>query len=381
MHPSLIKKLPKADLHIHLDGSLRLSTLIEESKKQGLELPSFTEEGLKDLVFKNFYKDLPDYLKGFQYTCKVLQDLETLERVSYELLIDSYEDGIIHIEPRYAPELLKSPKTSTEDVILAIEKGFQKALKEINEKIKQENSIIEAKSQKPEFSYSHIICAIRTWDPSKSIQAIQEAYEVKKKHDIALLALDLAGAENGFPAIDHLQAFNFAHEKFFYKTVHAGEAYGPSSIFQAISHLHADRIGHGFHLFNYEMINTTDKSKANKYVENLVRYIAEKRITIEVCLTSNLQTLPELKGDLKNHSLAKMLENGLSVAICTDNRLVSNTTISKELALAQSTFDIKRKLMKKIIMYGIKRSFYPANYLKKKEFIDKCSKYYDYISG
>ncbi|MDD9897708.1 MAG: adenosine deaminase family protein [Candidatus Melainabacteria bacterium] len=378
---STIKKLPKADLHVHLDGSLRLSTLIELAQEFKLNLPSYEEEGLRELVFKDQYKDLPDYLQGFQYTCAVMQDLQALERVAYEFAWDSYHDGVIYIEPRYSPELLKGDKLKSHEIIVAIDKGLKRAEQEINILIEKENQSLadDNSAIHPNFVYSHIICAMRMWDPEQSLSTIQSAVLTKEKHNLPIMAIDLAGPEDGFPAIDHEDAYTYAHKHFLYKTVHAGEAYGPSSIFQAITNLYADRIGHGFHLFNAEMINTKDPGKAKQYVENLVQYIAERRITLEVCLTSNLQTLPELKNDPANHSLPKMLEAGLSVAICTDNTLVSNTTVTKELMLAAKTFDLSQKTIKKLIMYGIKRSFYPGNYLEKKKYIDLCSKYYDSV--
>lgn len=382
MDKKTIRNLPKADLHVHLDGSLRLSSLIELAKEQSLELPSYTEAGLRELVFKDQYKDLPEYLQGFQYTCGVMQDLQALERVAYEFAWDAYHDGVVYIEPRYSPDLLKSNKTKSHEVISSIDKGLKRASLEINALIDKENLDLsqEQKPLHPAFVYSHIICAMRMWDPQQSLETIQSAMLTKEKHNLPIMAIDLAGPENGFPAIDHADAYTYAHKNFLYKTVHAGEAYGPSSIFQAITNLYADRIGHGFHLFNKEMINTKDPSKANSYVDNLVQYIAEKRITLEVCLTSNLQTLPELNNDPANHSLAKMLEHGLSVAICTDNTLVSNTSISKELSLVAKTFNLSNKTIKKLIMYGIKRSFYPGSYLEKKKYIDQCSKYYDFIA-
>ncbi len=148
-----------------------------------------------------------------------------------------------------------------------------------------------------------------------------------------------------------------------------------------MTYLYADRIGHGFHLFSTGLTNRENLDEAKSYIENLLHYIAERRITLEVCLTSNLQTLPELKGDVRNHSLPKMLEAGLSVVLCTDNILVSNTTVTKELALAIETFNLDTKTIKKLIMYGIKRGFYPGSYLEKKQYIDTCSKYYDYLLG
>ncbi len=380
----LIRDLPKADLHVHLDGSLRLKTLIELAQVRNIKLPSYTEEGLKEKVFKDRYNDLPDYLQGFQYTCAVMQDLEALERVAYEFAWDCFHDGVIYVEPRYSPDLLKTETIKSHEVILAIDKGLKQAQREINALIDKENKVSKQESpenfvEHPSFIYSHIICCMRMWEPERSIDTVNSAILTRDKHDLPITAIDLAGPEAGFPAIDHQDAYILAHKHFLYKTVHAGEAYGPPSIFQAITYLYADRIGHGFHLFDAALISTKDPVTAKRYVNNLVQYIAEKRITLEVCLTSNLQTLPELQGNAANHTLPLMLDSGISVAICTDNTLVSNTTVTKELILAAKTFNLSPKQIKKLIMYGIKRSFYPGSYLEKKKYIDVCAKYYDYL--
>jgi adenosine deaminase len=380
-----IKKLPKADLHVHLDGSLRLATLIELAKINKISLPSYTEAGLKETVFKDKYSSLVEYLQGFPLSCSVMQNREALFRIAYEFAWDCYAEGVLYVEPRYSPELFKGESAlSTEDLIKSIDEGLQQAKKEINiliDKENRENKIKESSVlSKPFFEYSHIICAMRMWEPSVSLKTISEAIEVRDKFNLPIMAIDLAGPEEGFPAVDHKSAYVYAHEHFMYKTVHAGEAYGPASIFQAISQLYADRIGHGFHLFRQDMLNKKPEI-AKRYVDNLVQFIAERRITIEVCLTSNLQTIPELEADMSKHSFLRMLENGLSVAICTDNRTVSNTSVSRELMLAQEAFKLNKKQMKKIIMYGIKRGFYSGTYLQKKAYIDACSKYYDFIDA
>lgn len=379
-----IKNYPKADLHVHLDGSIRLATLIEFAKSRKIHLPSYTEDGLRDLVFKDSYKDLPDYLQGFQYTCAVMQDLEVLERCAYEFAWDCFHDGVVYVEPRYSPDLLKGPNLKAHEVIIAIDKGLKRAQQEINLLIKKENETLvaefgESVPRHPEFIYSHIICCMRMWDPRDSVETVNSALLTKEKHAIPIMGIDLAGPEDGFPAVDHQEAFLRAHQNFLYKTVHAGEAYGPASIFQALTYLHADRIGHGFHLFSKHLLYTKDPSSAELYINNLVQYIAERRITLEVCLTSNLQTMPNLYNDPSRHSLPLMLEHGLSTAICTDNTLVSNTTVSKELALAVKTFNLSNKQLKKLVMYGIKRGFFPGSYLEKKQYIDICSKYYDFL--
>jgi len=169
-----------------------------------------------------------------------------------------------------------------------------------------------------------------------------------------------------------------AHKNFLKKTVHAGEAFGPESIFQAITELNADRIGHGVHLFNSDMIRDEEIEDKNAYIENLTQYIGDRRITLEVCLTSNMQTIPNFT-DLKQHSFGKMLEAGLSVTFCTDNRTVSNTTITDEILKAVEAFAIDSKKLKNLVAYGFKRSFFPGTYLEKRSYVRQVLDAYEAI--
>ena len=161
--------------------------------------------------------------------------------------------------------------------------------------------------------------------------------------------------------------------------MHAGEAYGPESIFQAITNLHADRIGHGYHLFSADRIQDPSIKDREGFVSRLAQYIAERRITIEVCLTSNLQTMPDL-GSVGQHNFRRMLDGRLSVTPCTDNRLVSNTTVTQEVSLALRNFDISPRQLRDILVYGFKRSFYPGTYQEKRAYVRQVIDYYDAVA-
>ena len=201
---------------------------------------------------------------------------------------------------------------------------------------------------------------------------------VRDDRGIPIVAFDLAGQEAGYPAGDFIDAYRFVHKNFMHKTVHAGEAYGAESIFQAITELYADRLGHAYYLFDKDKITDKDIENKQKYVDDLASYIAERRITIEVCLTSNLQTNPNLKN-IKEHSFKKMLEKNISTSICTDNRLVSNTTVSGELKLALENFTITPRMLKDLLLYGFKRSFYPGSYSEKRKYVRSVMNYIDQI--
>ncbi len=158
---AFIREMPKSDLHLHLDGSLRLNSLIEMSKVTKTELPSMTEDGMRDLVYKKSYANLGEYLKGFVYTCDVLRDLENLERAAYELAIDNQNEGVNYIEVRFAPQLLidQSKGITIDKVMIAANNGLEKAKKEYN------NGDKVIKDRMPEFHYGIICCAMRMFGP------------------------------------------------------------------------------------------------------------------------------------------------------------------------------------------------------------------------
>ncbi len=390
-----IEKIPKTDLHLHLDGSLRLETLIELADDAGIELPAKTVEGLKKTVFKDKYNNLGEYLKGFFYTGSVMQTADSLERISYELALDNINEGVKYIEVRFAPQLHQNDDLGIIDVLKAVNKGLKKAQTEFNDR-KEIGSGTE-----PPFEYGIISCAMRMFDYGfskyfddllnvhkysdrkwifslASQELVRASVDARDNHDIPVVGFDLAGMEKGYPAVDHKYAYNLAHKSFLKKTVHAGEAYGPESIFQAITELHADRIGHGLHLFDANIIKNDDIIDKEDYVNDLAQYIADRRITIEVCLTSNMQTNPKYKT-LEDHPFRKMKDARLSLTFCTDNRTVSSTTVTDEIFKAVNTFDISHKDLRDIVVYGFKRSFFPGSYLKKRRYVRRILNYYDEI--
>ena len=380
-----IRKIPKTDLHLHLDGSLRLSTLIELAQENDIPLPAYTEKELKKKVFKEKYQDLAEYLQGFAYTGAVLQSESALERVSYELGQDNIEEGVRYIEVRFAPQLHQHRHLGIANVLKAVCRGLEQAKQEFNS-----GPGVQSGKEIP-FAYGIIVCAMRMFDYGyseyfdslldvhkyserkwifslASQELVKASVETRDRFKLPIVGFDLAGQERGYPAVDHKHAYSLAHKHFLKKTVHAGEAFGPESIFQAITELNADRIGHGVHLFNSDMIYAEDIEDKKAYVDNLAQYIGDRRITLEVCLTSNMQTIPDFK-ELKEHSFGKMREAGLSVTFCTDNRLVSSTTVTDEIMKAVETFDIPAKELKNLIAYGFKRSFYPGTYLEKRNYV------------
>jgi adenosine deaminase len=393
---SFVRSIPKTELHVHLDGSLRIPTLIDLAKRNKVKLPSMTESGLRETVFKDKYKDLWDYLQGFNYTCAVMQNAESLERIGYELIQDHLTEGVRYIEVRFAPQLHMHEKLSMKQVIAAVCKGMDRARKEHNQ------SPAVRKGEDIPCYYGLILCALRFFNehmspyykqiiqvmpyaPPKqvfaaaSLELARAAVELAHHDGYPVVGFDLAGAEKGFPAGDHQAAFQHAHSNFIRKTVHAGEAYGPESIFQAITDCYANRIGHGTWLFADSLVKSLPKTEAKLYVQHLAEYIASQRITIEVCLTSNLQTMPHLKSVAK-HPLRQMLDHNLSVTICTDNRLVSNTTVTDEIMLAVKHLRMTPRELRNVVIAGFKGSFFPGTYNEKRAYVRQVIDRYEALA-
>lgn len=389
--------IPKTDLHVHLDGSLRLSSLIEMARDTGVELPAWDEAGMRELVFKETYASLPEYLKGFQYTCAVMQNAENLERTAYEFAVDNLAENVRYVEVRFAPQLHINAQLDMEAVVQAVDRGLRRAEQEHNrsEPVRDGTDI--------PFHYGIILCALRAFQPAyshyygqlcqtlsyasnrdvvstASTELARAAVWLAREKELPVVGFDLAGEEAGYPAVYHSEAFLYAHRHFLKKTVHAGEAYGPESIFQALTDCHANRIGHGTFLFAADRIRDEQIEDPDEYVKQLVDYLASTRITIEVNLTSNLQTTPSL-AKLSDHPLRQMLDHSLSVTLCTDNRLVSNTTVTDELALAVEHLPIDDRRLRNMVIAGFKGSFFPGSYREKRVFVRKVIDRYEALES
>lgn len=388
-----IRRIPKTDLHLHLDGSLRVPTLIELAREQGVELPSYEEAGLREQVFKERYADLPDYLRGFAYTCAVLRTPEALERTAFELAEDNLAEGVRYIEVRFAPQLHSDHALPAREVLAAVARGLDRAKRAHNL-----SPAVRQGSDLP-FEYGIIVCALRSFNarmsayyrrlldvlrhaPRKeafavaSLEMARAAVALRDRDGLPIVGFDLAGEEAGYPAAVHRAAYQHCHSNFLKKTVHAGEAYGPESIFQAITECHANRIGHGTFLFAADRVQNPDIADPAGYVARLSEYVASERITLEVCLTSNLQTTPSISRP-EDHPLQRMIEGELSVSICTDNRLVSNTTVTRELELVARHLAPTRHQFRNLILAGFKGSFFPGSYRDKRAYVRRVIDRYE----
>ncbi|MCF7838654.1 MAG: adenosine deaminase family protein [Candidatus Marinimicrobia bacterium] len=380
-----IRAIPKTDLHLHLDGSLRIATLLELAQAEGLELPGASEAELRRAVFKDSYADLPEYLQGFAYTCAVMRRAEHLERIAYELAQDNLAENVCYCEVRFAPQLHIHETLSLAEIVRAVCRGLERAKQEHNQ-----GAAVRAGAALP-FDFGVIVCAMRSFHrdmslyyrrlfevmqyarpqevyATASLELARAAVALAHEEGLPVVGFDLAGEEAGFPAVHHRDAYQYVHRHFLRKTVHAGEAYGPESIFQAITECQANRIGHGTFLFAADRVSDALIPDPERYVSYLAEYIASQRIAIEVCPTSNLQTIPGL-GNVGNHPLRQMIEHNLSVCICTDNRLVSNTTVTEELWKVTDALPLTPSQFQNLVLAGFKGSFFPGSYLEKRRYV------------
>lgn len=393
---ALIAALPKSDVHTHLDGAMRISTLIDLAREQGVQLPSYEVSGLQEQVFKPIYRDLSDYLLGFEYMCAVLRQPEALARAAYEMAEDVIAQGVRYLEVRFAPQRIADSGEACVQAFKAVHDGLTRAARTFNQ-----SEQVRSQGDLP-FEWSIICCAMRHFGRGMgpyfdrlldmlpgmtdkelssvaSLEAIRSAVVARDKHGVPVMGFDLAGEEAGYRAGHHDAAYVEAHRHFIRKTVHAGEAYGPESIYDAIVHCHAERIGHGTFLFDAARIKNPTITDRQAYTESLAEYIATMRITLEVCPTSNLQTIPELEGKMCNHPVKRMLDYGMSVAVATDNLLVSNTNINQELALVADACELDLIAFKRLVLGGFKAAFYPGRYIEKKRFVQRAAERIDWI--
>ena len=314
-------RLPKADLHCHLDGSLRAGTLMELANDRGVELPVSSEEELRRYMVAGDSRDLEEYLRRFEITLAVMQDAEALERIAYELLVDAAAEGVRYLEMRYAPVLNTENGLTMHDAVEAALRGIARG---------QRDAAIVGRV---------ILCAIRTMPPAISMETAEAAVAYK---DLGVVGFDLAGAELGNAAAVHADAFLYAREHELACTVHAGEADGPDSLRQAVHLCGAHRLGHATRLIE-------DHS--------LRRYVNDRRIALEICLTSNVQT--RAVSRYAEHPARKYFEEGQEVVLCTDNRMMSGVTLTDEYVAAAEHLGFSLEELGLVALNGFRAAFLP----------------------
>ena len=318
---SKLRQLPKAELHCHLDGSVRPATLLDLAREARVQMPRHTAEELAEFMRVDDANSLEDYLRRFDVTVSVMQTEEALERIAYELAEDAAEDGVRYIEIRNAPILNVVHGLTLVQAVEAPLRGLRRAEKDFG---------IIGRS---------IICALRAFTPEESLEMAQLAVEFKND---GVVAFDLAGGEKGHPAARHVAAFRYAREHNLAVTVHAGEGDGAESVREAVHICGANRIGHGTRL-----IEDPD----------LTQYVNDRRIALEVCLTSNVQT--KVADSYEAHPFREYFDRGLNVTLNTDNRLMSGTTLTDEYVHAAEHLGFTVDELAGVALNGFESAFLP----------------------
>jgi len=317
-----IEKLPKTDLHCHLDGSLRLDTILDLARKHQVTLPTTDRAALFHLLYAGERtSSLDEYLKAFDITLSVMQTEDALERCAFELAEDAWRENVRYLEVRYSPLLHTKLGLRPAVVVEAVMRGLRAAKRQYG------------------IRYGVILCAIRSLPADQSLRIAELCVAFKNR---GVVGFDLAGSEVNNPAKLHRHAFQLVIDNNINCTAHAGESFGPDSVHQAIHKCGAHRIGHGV-----RAVESGD----------LLNYINDHRIPIEVCPSSNLQT--KAATSWESHPVDFYVDYGLRVTINTDNRLITDTTVSKELWLCHQHYGWPLATIKEIIISGFKSAFMP----------------------
>jgi adenosine deaminase len=318
-----LRRLPKAELHCHLDGSVRPETLLELAREYGTSMPRSDPDALRDYMRASDVHSLEEYLERFSITLSVMQTAESLERVAYELLEDAAADGVRYIEARYAPVLNVEGGLSLGDAVEAPLRGLARA--------ERDHGIVGRV----------IICALRHLDPDISLELAELAVAYRSR---GVVGFDLAGPEAAHPAGHHARAFAYAREHGLACTCHAGEGAGADSVHEALHICNADRLGHAARLVE-------DTS--------LIDYVGEHQIPLEICLTSNVQT--GAASSYERHPVRQYFDRGLNVVLNTDNRLMSDTTLTDEYAIAAERLRFTAEELSTIALNGFESAFLPLD--------------------
>ena len=329
---ALLKSLPKVLLHEHLDGVLRPATVIELARETGYsEIPSQDPDQLAAWFHQGANKgSLPEYLRGFAHTIAVLQTEEALERVAYEQVEDLSHDGIVYFETRFAPIFHTRRGLTHQQVVAAVLKGLDRGRRDFG---------VES---------GLLICAMRNMNVS--LEMAELAVDFRQR---GVVGFDLAGEEGGYPPKKHVDAFHFIQRENFNITIHAGEGYGKESIWQAIQYCGAHRIGHATRLIDDITIADGKVVKLG----DLAQYVLDKRIPLEICLLSNVHT--GATPSVAAHPFKTFYEQKFRVMLNTDNRLMSNTTLSREFQVAVETFHLTLDDLEKLTINAMKSAFLP----------------------
>ncbi|MBO4205522.1 adenosine deaminase [Micromonospora echinofusca] len=331
-----IVKAPKALLHDHLDGGLRPATIVELAREVGHDLPTTDPEELgRWFVAAADSGSLERYLETFAHTVAVMQTEAGLRRVAAECAIDLAADGVVYAEVRFAPEQHLERDLTLDQVVEAVLAGFAEGT-------------AQAARSGHRIRIGTLLTAMRHAARS------QEIAELAVRHrDSGVVGFDIAGAEAGFPPTRHLDAFEYLQRENFHFTIHAGEAFGLPSIWQAIQWCGADRLGHGVRIVD----DITGGADGRPVLGRLAAYVRDKRIPLELCPSSNVQT--GAAPSIAEHPIGLLRDLRFRVTVNTDNRLMSGTSMSREMALLVEAFGYGWAELRWFTINAMKSAFIP----------------------
>ncbi|MEA3210421.1 MAG: adenosine deaminase [Chthoniobacter sp.] len=326
----IIQRVPKVLLHEHLDGGLRPQTVIELARACGYAgLPTEDPQALGQWFHRGANKgSLPEYLEGFAHTIAVMQTRSAIERVAFEFIEDMHADGVVYAEVRFAPCFHTRLGLTPEAVVQAAIDGLHRG---------RENFGVE---------WGLIICAMR--DKTDSLEWAEMAIDFRHR---GVVGFDLAGEEAGYPPKKHVAAFQAIQLANFFSTLHAGEGFGVASIWQALQLCGAHRLGHATRLTDDMTILDGRIVKLG----TLAQYILDRRIPLEMCLSSNVHT--GAVRSMAEHPFKLYFDLGFRVTLNTDDRLMSDTTMTRELLIAVDQFGLDLADLEKITINSIKSAF------------------------
>jgi adenosine deaminase len=315
----LIGRLPKAELHVHLDGSLRAETMIDLARRGRVALPSTDPDELRRFMLVDDARNLEDYLHRFDLTIALMQTPEAVERIAYEMVEDAARDHLRYMEVRYCPRLSCREGLTLDEVIAAELRGLARGCRDFGVR----TGIIN--------------CSLRHYDPAVSLELARHSVAWRGR---GVVAFDLAGGEAGRPPAVHRAAFDAAAEGCLGVTIHAGEAAGAESIAEAVHQCHADRIGHGTRLYEDPVLQD---------------YLRDRRILLETNITSNVQTRAVARA--ADHPVRRYFDAGLNVTLCTDSWLMSGVSLSDEYWTAHTELGFTREEIDWMILNAFEGAF------------------------
>ncbi|GHE57437.1 adenosine deaminase 2 [Streptomyces spiralis] len=327
----VIRRLPKAVLHDHLDGGLRPATVVELADAVGHTLPTTDPDELAAWYYEAANSgDLVRYIATFEHTLAVMQSREGLLRTAEEYVLDLAADGVVYAEVRYAPELNTAGGLTMREVVETVQEGLAAGM-------------AKAAAAGTPVRMGTLLCGMRMFDRVREAADLAVAYR-----DAGVVGFDIAGAEDGFPPADHLAAFEHLRRESVPFTIHAGEAYGLPSIHQALQVCGAQRIGHG--------VRITEDIVDGK-LGRLAGWVRDRRVALEMCPTSNLQT--GCATSIAEHPITALKDLGFRVTLNTDNRLVSGTTMTREMSLLVEEAGWTVEDLRTVTVNAVKSAFIP----------------------